>query len=142
MAENLEALVAASNRGQLDPRFRGNPIWNGLRAGSEGFEVFPRDPPHLAKQLKLRIKVGLGGLEPVAQHTGAMDPERAADCVPKLAGLELALARKHFNPVQFALFNRDAETARDIQDIKAAKFRRQWLRQECPEVAAPARLFQ
>jgi hypothetical protein len=114
MAENLEALVVASDDGQLGPRFHRNWIRDRRHSGCKGFEVLSCDPPHLAKQLELRVKGGLGGLEPVALHAGAMDPERAADCVPKVARLEFVLARKYFDAVLFVPFDRDAESARDI----------------------------
>src|ERR1035437_1349504 len=71
--QNLETLVVASNGGQLGPRLRRDWARNGRHSGGEGFEVLPCEPPYLVKQLKLRVKGGLGGLEPVALHAGAMD---------------------------------------------------------------------
>jgi hypothetical protein len=70
-----------------------------------------------------------------------MDPKRAADCVPEITGLEFVLARKYFDAVLFVPFDSDAETARDIQDIEPAQFRRQRFRQEYPEMATPAGLL-
>ena len=141
VAENLEALVLASNGGQLGPRFRRDWVRDGHHSGGEGVEVLPCEPPYLAKELELRVKGRFGGNEPVALHAGAMDPKRTADCVPKFAGLEFVLARKYFDAVLFVPFDRDAETARDMQDIEPAQFRRQRLRQEYPEVATPAGLL-
>ena len=114
MEENLEALGVASNDGQLGPRFHRNWIRDGRHSGCKGFEVLSCDPLHLAKQLELRVKGGLGGLEPVTLHADAMDPERAAYCISKVAGLEFVLARKYFDAVLFVPFDGDAETARDI----------------------------
>jgi hypothetical protein len=122
--ENLETLAVASNGGQLGPRFRRDRVRDGHNFGGEGFEVLSREPPYLVKQLKLRVKSGLGGLEPVALHAGAMDPKRAADCIPEFAGPEFVLARKYFDAILFVPFDRDAETARDIKDIEPAQFRR------------------
>jgi hypothetical protein len=141
VAENLEALVLASNGGQLGPRFRRDWVRDGHHSGGEGVEVLPCEPPYLAKELELRVKGRFGGNEPVALHAGAMDPKRTADCVPKFAGLEFVLARKYFDAVLFVPFDRDAESARDMQDIEPAQFRRQRLRQEYPEVATPAGLL-
>jgi hypothetical protein len=70
-----------------------------------------------------------------------MDPKRAADCVPIGTGLKFVLARKYFDAVRSVPFDRNVEAARDIQDVKAAQFRRQRFRQECPEVASAAGLF-
>ena len=141
VAENLETLVVVSNGGQLGPRLRRNWVRDGRHSGGEGFEVLPCEPPYLVKQLELRVKGGLGGFEPVALHAGAMDPQRAADCVPKFAGLEFVLARKYLDAVLFVPFDRDAETASDIKDIEPAQFRRHRFRQEYPEVATPAGLL-
>jgi len=53
--ENLETLVVTSNSGQLGPRFRRDRVRDGCHFGGEGFEVLPREPPYLVKQLKLRV---------------------------------------------------------------------------------------
>ena len=141
MAEYLEAQVVPPKSGELDPRLRDSPICNRLHTGGECYEMFPRDSPHLAKQLTLRVEGGLGGLKPVALHTGAMNSEWAADCVPIGAGLKFALARKYFDAVRSVPFDCNAEAARDIQDIEAAQSRRQRFCHECPEVATTARLL-
>jgi len=70
-----------------------------------------------------------------------MDPERSADCVPEFAWLEFVLAWEHLDPVILVLFDRNAESARDIQNIEPAEFRGQRFRQEYPEMATPAGLF-
>jgi hypothetical protein len=70
-----------------------------------------------------------------------MDPERSADCVPEFAWLEFVLAREHLDPVFLILFDRDAEAARDIQNIETAEFRGQRFSQQNPEMAAASRLF-
>src|ERR1035437_4053600 len=103
--------------------------------------MFPRDAFDLAKQFKLRTKGGLGGLEPITLHAGTMDPKRSADCIPIVARLKFVLARKYFDAVRSVPFDCNAEAARDIQDVKAAQFRRQRFRHECPEVATTARLL-
>ena len=99
MAEYLEAQVVPPKSGELDPRLRDSPICNGLHTSGECYEMFPRGSPYIAKHLELRVEGGFGGLEPVALHTGAMDPKRAADCVPKGTGLKFVLARKYFDSV-------------------------------------------
>src|ERR1017187_1576273 len=141
MAKNLEAVILASDRGQLDPRFRDSSVRNGLQTGSESFKVFSHDPPGLAKQIKLCFKGGLGILEPIAFVAGAVDTERAANCVPIVARLKFILTRKYLDAIRSVPFNLDAEAARDIQDIETAQSRRQRFRQECPEVATAARLL-
>jgi len=99
MAEYLEAQVVPPKSGELDPRLRDSPICNGLHTSGECYEMFPCGSPYIAKHLELRVEGGFGGLEPVALHTGAMDPKRAADCVPKGTGLKFVLARKYFDSV-------------------------------------------
>jgi len=121
VAENLEDLVSSyidlrSNRIQF-----GNPIRNGIHASSQRFKQFPVYPFHLSKQPKLRLKVRFGSLEPVTIHTGAMNAERTTYCIPKLAGLQLILARKHLYAVRCIPFECDTETLCDIQDIMAAQ---------------------